>query len=303
MGTRTVRALVLVALSFVPLAARSAEVEARRVAEHRARWIEKPEAERSLLRARFEKLRGMPVEDRQALLARARRVMQLEREIKREASSELIEEIGELPADKREATWRRHVEAEVRRRGRTLREKLPPALLERCEAASPSERRKLLRTFVCRENGDKARLLVRRLGRMLGLEREELERLATLPADELPQTVASLRRRHFEGRVARRGLPPGLSQETWDVLATLSDTEFLEQVEVLDVPRGWLGPRHAWGEGRHGPEDRRHERGHEARERDSSEEGRRRRRDAVHDRQERRRGDEAASSGPARDDG
>jgi len=219
--------LVLAALALATGAV--LEVDARLLAENRARWEEKTDLERSLLRQRFEELSGFEPAQRSALIERSRRLRRLEARLADETPPGLREELERLSPPERRMRWRLHVRDQVRERGRELVRKLPSWLVQRVREAVPAERSFLIETFLHDLRAREGRRAAKSLARALELPAEEVERFDEMPQPEVLRRLLPLRRAQIERALEVRGVPVGLREE----LAPLDDATFLERARTL----------------------------------------------------------------------
>jgi len=245
---RRLQILVLTFLAALPAGSVSfaqrdgAQRDPARLQEMRERWSQKSEAEREVLRRRYEELRRLPDEDRAKLQDRLRRFEAHEAEARRSMSAEDRRRLEQLPREERERMWRDRAFERSRERGRSLREGLPYAVRERLESASPGERRRMIDEWKRRDRDRWSREGLRTLGRGLELAPEEVRRLEELPLEERIERMRGLKRRQLERRVRAEGLPEGLTRERWEQLQQLPDERFLEAV------RPHLRDRHRRGD-------------------------------------------------------
>jgi len=220
--------LACILLACASLSARAAGQE-NTTSEARERWAGKSEAERHLLRRRFEEWKHLTEEERQSVRERARRLEERKRELDETATEEDRKALEALSPEERDRRLLLQALDEGRARGRSLREHLPPELVERLERADPRDRRRILDEFRRRMREEDSAATLRGLAIRLNLSREEARRLERLPLEERLKKIAELKRRFLEERIRREGLPPGMSVEAYRRLRELSPGEFLQR--------------------------------------------------------------------------
>jgi len=202
------------------------ESDSDRRAHARERWEALTPSEQAIYFERFERLRGLPPEERQALLDRAADLERRKRELFEELSAESKRRLAALSDERRELILREYFDECERVRGLRLREQLPPEFLERLESVPPGERRVLMREF---HRELKERAGVRMLGTMrreMALSPERLSELSKLPENDRRRAMLELKRESIRERIELKGLPPGVSAEEWKELDALPFDEF-----------------------------------------------------------------------------
>ena len=244
-------ALVLASVFVGELQAQQSENDRR--AHARERWESMSEREQSVFRERFDRLRGMSPEEREAMIERAAEIEKRKREQFEELSPESKRRLAALSEESRREILREYFDGRERIRGMRMREHMPPEFLERIESLSPEERRVAMREFhhEMRESAGK---------RMLGDMRRELEQdpermreLSKLPENERRRAMLEMKRELIRAEVKSRGLPRGVTDEDWKELDALSFEEFFarwghrREGRVRGAGRDGLPPR---GQGR-----------------------------------------------------
>jgi len=184
-----------------PVAAQGSEAEAVPDPEAvpdlealRARWWNKSEEERRVLRERFELLRRLPDPRRRELLERARAWTRVEEELRREAPEAVRREIDGLGPEASRERWRELAHRRGQEMGRHRLDRLPPGLRWRLEHTPPAERRFVLERFL-RERDLRSRRALIAMGRRAGLPPERIRELAALPPERRLDAILELRRR------------------------------------------------------------------------------------------------------------
>jgi len=191
------------------VAASTPTAQRRDIDQQRQRWEQKTDAEREVLKQRFRELQELSPEDRRRLMERARRIEGIQKSLRATAPEALKKEIDALDPDRRERRWREHTFQRSRELGRHLRESMPAEFRRKLEAAPPEERQQLFEHFM-RNSEELSRRAIHGMGRGLGLSRDEIRRLESLPLEERFRAVMKLRRQMLVKRIERYGLPPGL---------------------------------------------------------------------------------------------
>ena len=198
---------------------KSTDEAGQRPAESTAeqRWKNKSEDERRVLLERYEQLRRLSPEDREALHQRARELADQRRDLESELDPGTRRNLDDLPPHERARILREHQVAERRRAGEELRESLDQGPREMVEdlvdhrGGPPRpfhEKRDELRGVL----SDK---VVKRFGELGQLSPEEQQRLLKLPEPErIHETLVIKRNRILEG-VTKTGLPEGVTDQQW----------------------------------------------------------------------------------------
>lgn len=182
------------------------------------RWKSKTEEERRILLDRFEQLRKLSPEDREALRKRAGELEDQRRSLESELDPGVRRNLDDLPPHERSRILREHQIAERRRAGEELREDLdegPRELLEdlvgrRGGPPRPFDKKRdeLRGAF-----SDKA---VKRFGELGDLTPDEQQRLLKLPEPERIREALLIKRTRIQEATAKVGLPEGVSEEQWE---------------------------------------------------------------------------------------
>jgi hypothetical protein len=197
----------------------------------RARWERLSPEEQARLQKNYERYRALSEEERRNLAERAR-VLRDERErVHDELPPQARERLQKLDPDKRREVMRELVEGEVRERGARIREKMPEAWIQRLEQARPEDRARFLAEFQRRARERVTLAAIDKIGRKLGLPREETERLKTLPGDQRLAQVLELKKRLSERDAQEFGLPEGMTQAQWDEWQSLPPAQFFERMQ------------------------------------------------------------------------
>jgi hypothetical protein len=197
----------------------------------RARWERLSPEEQAKLQKNYERYRALSEEERRNLAERAR-VLRDERErLHDELPPRARERLQQLDPDTRREVMRDLVEGEVRERGARIREKMPEAWIQRLEQARPEDRARFLAEFQRRARERVTLAAIDKIGRKLGLPREETERLKALPGDQRLAEVLELKKRLSERDAREFGLPEGMTQAQWDELQSLPPGQFFERMQ------------------------------------------------------------------------
>ncbi len=228
----------------------------------RARWEALSEDERRELQRRFEQFRQLDEPRRRELRERARRLDEIDRDLRRNLPPELERELDGLPPPERRQRVREWVHERLEERGRRIRGKLPRDTVERLERAPPG-RRGALAEGLRREWRDRhAERVLDELVREGHLDPARAEELRALPPEQRLDGLLELRRERVVADVARRGLPPGVTEDEWARWSELPTRQFFERFHrAAGPPPGRPGspdghrpgpPRAKWGPDRRG---------------------------------------------------
>ena len=202
------------------------ESDSDRRAHARERWDAMTPTEQAIYRERFERLRGLPPEERRALVERAADLERRKRELFGELPQESKRRLDALPQERRELILREYFDACERVRGLRLREQLPPEFLERLESVPPEERRVLMREFHLEMKERAGERMLGTMRREMALSPEKLSELSKLPENDRRRAMLELKRESIRERIQLHGLPPGVSTEEWKELDALPFDEF-----------------------------------------------------------------------------
>ncbi len=224
-GFRTFSAFLLLAGFFVG-ELQAQEPTGERRAHARERWESMSEQEQALFRERFDRLRKMPPNEREAMVERAAELERRKREQFEELSPELKRRLATLSDERREEILREFFSERERIRGMRMREHMPPEFLERIESLPPEERRVAMREFRHEMRESAGERMLGHIRRELEYDPEQMRELSELPDSERRRTMLELKREQIRGHVKTRGLPRGVSEEDWKELDALSFEEF-----------------------------------------------------------------------------
>ncbi|MBI1380237.1 MAG: hypothetical protein GC161_04025 [Planctomycetaceae bacterium] len=204
-----------------------------RRAELLERWRAKPEAERALLRERFQKLRDLNQEARQSFVRRAELLLEERERLAERPPRPWKQPLEGLdPAQRREAL-RQWQEGGARWRSAELRPRLPEDLGRALRGLPPERRPHHLETWH-RERGPKLlELGLAELDRKLNLGEAKLEELRKLAPEARRAALLDLRRRALRVDVATKGPPLGLDHTRWAELEALPDEEFFRTLRSI----------------------------------------------------------------------
>ena len=200
------------------------------------RWKAKTPEEQALLRERFEALRALTPEQREALHVRARGLEAERRELQRDLSPELQQRLGGLPPWERDRILREQQLTDSKRRGSSLRRTLAPEHREFVEGLvgggrppHPDDVRHRLRGHF----GDEVIEHMRTEGQLDAAQLDELERLE---GPERMQRFLAIERERLVLRVAEQGLPEGITDKQWTKLQTEPEDErFMKRAGKLGL--------------------------------------------------------------------
>ena len=201
----------------------------------RAKWSRKSEAERELLKERFEELRSMDPDLRAQLRERARGIRAAQKELLADAPDGLRQELNALEADERERRERRYLRERKREWGRHVRKVLPDRFVQELREAPPRERLRMFDRFRQEQRRRKSLKAIMALAEEMDLGPEEVRRLREVPVEERMGSLRRLRRRHLE-REARGGRLPGITPAEWSRLESLSDEAFFGRMRGRKLP-------------------------------------------------------------------
>ncbi len=209
----------------------------------RERWEALPADKRARLKQRFERLKEMESEERASLAERASMLRKVEQRVLRALSDSDRARLMAQKPERRAQLLSELVESELRSRGQRIEAKLPEAVRERLEQASPKERRAKLEQFK-RETRERTSVAaVQQIAEALGFGEKEIARLQRLPVAERMDKVLELQARLSKEQVEAMGLPRGLSAERWKELDALSPREYFAQIMALRADGILAGPR------------------------------------------------------------
>lgn len=229
------RPLARAALVALCAAAGALRATAQDLAASRARWEQKSEEERAVLRARFAELQKLAPDERRALEDLAQKLKQHEAAVEESLPEDVRAQLADLPPEERSGVFREHVQGVLRHRGEDVRARLPEELLKSIEAEKPLHRPLRLEGILKHERPLGARE-VRRLGESLGAPEEELRGLEDLGQAELEDRALSFHRAALDRAVQRLGPPPGLDAAGYAQLRRASHAEFFRRWRALDPP-------------------------------------------------------------------
>lgn len=198
----------------------------------RGRWEHLTPEERRAFVERYREFRELDPAEQRALVERARRVRESVQRLTNELGPDVRDKLREMdPARRREAV-REIVTDEARGKGLELRARLPDDWANRLEKATPEERPRILEEFRRRHLNRLANYAVERLGRQLGLSREEIDARIKLPFEQRAALVLEMRKLAQEHDASENGLPPGMSAQDWQELQQLPAERFYERLEA-----------------------------------------------------------------------
>lgn len=208
----------------------------------RERWEALPADKRARLQQRFERLKGMELEERESLSERASMLRKVEQRVLSGLSEPDRARLMAQKPERRAQLLRELVESELRSRGQRIEAKLPEQVRERLEQASPKERRAKLEQFKRETRERTSGAAVQQIAEALGFGSEEIARLQRLPVEERMDKVLELQARLSKEQVAAMGLPKGLSAERWKELDALTPREYFSQIMALRADGVLAGP-------------------------------------------------------------
>lgn len=219
----------------------------------RGRWEKLTPEERRALLERYRTFRDLGPQEQHALVERARRVRESVQRLTNELGPDVREKLRDMdPARRREAV-RELVTDEARGKGLELRARLPDAWAERLEQATPEERPAILEEFRRRHLNRLANFAIERLGKELGLPREEIDARIKLPFEKRAAIVLEMRKDVQAHDANENGLPPGISAQDWQELQRLPAERFYERMQNYRTQRiADQAAREARGEPRDG---------------------------------------------------
>lgn len=240
---RAVRELLVVCTALLVCAAavahRNAEA-ARATEELRARWAAMPEATKERMRSRYAELEQLSAPEQQTLRRRASRMDELARRVYGTLEEDERERLDGLGADKRRELLREMAVAEAQSMGERILEMLPPEDRARLESASAEDRELFFLEFDKRQR--------RRMDEAIEehgpdfLHPTDLERLRRLGPDERRGKFLEIVQRRTVRWIETTGLPEGLSERRWQVLAAMQPAEFWHAWERARDRHGFEGP-------------------------------------------------------------
>jgi hypothetical protein len=181
------------------------------------RWKSKSADERRILLDRFEQLRRLSPEDREALRKRAGELADQRRELESGLEPGVRRNLDDLPPHERSRILREHQVAERRRAGEALRESLDEGPREMVEDLV-GQRGGPPRPF--HEKRDELRgalsdKVVKHFGELGHLTPEEQQHLLKLPEPERIHEALLIKRTRIKEAVVKLGLPEGVSDKQW----------------------------------------------------------------------------------------
>lgn len=201
-------------------------------ASRRARWNKLSKAEQAELLARHKRLESLSPKERAELESRAKRVHREMAEIEASLNEEELVELDKLGSKERRDALRKMVAERAAVAAEMVRTRMTPKERTRIEAAKPEERAEMLRVLRERElERLSSRLLD--LGGELGMSKATLEELRAQPHEKQRAAIISRARNRLERAAAKKGLPPGLSEERWKRIQSQDDMGFLRGVERI----------------------------------------------------------------------
>ena len=191
------------------------------------RWNSKTDEERQVLLERFEQLRKLSPEDREALKRDAHELAVQRRTLEESLAPERRRDLEKLPPHERQRILREHQIAEHRRVGEELRAELgerPRELVEEMVRRHQGPPRPFheMRDEMRIEFGDK---VVKRFGELGTLTPEEEQRMLALEGPERLEEALRIKRKRIEEAVLVEGLPEGVTQQQWDKMLTTDSVE------------------------------------------------------------------------------
>lgn len=207
------------------------------------RWQKLTDAERRELRARFDAFQKLEPDAKRELVERAARLRKTSDDVQRELPARVRERLDELEPGRRREALREIVGGEARERGREMREKLPDAWVKQLEEARPEERFAILAQFKQKRIARLCDIALDRLGPVLGLSDEELQKTRALPVEQRANAVLDLRKRAHELAATENGLPTGMTAADWRQLQTLEPERFFAR--LADIRSRLLADRAA----------------------------------------------------------
>jgi hypothetical protein len=197
----------------------------------KARWERFTPEQKARAKERYERFLALSAGEREQLLESARRLHERTEAVQKELEDRGGERFKDLDPEKRRALVREMVAEESRTVGARIRGRLPDGVVARLEKARPEDRARYFRNFRIQQRDRVARYAIGSLGKELGLERAEIDRMQALPGPERCAAVLDLRKRLSEKDVRVSGLPPGLTQEEWDRWLELPPEDFFEAIQ------------------------------------------------------------------------
>ena len=234
-----------VPLAALLLALGAGLASAQDLAQGRARWEQKSEAEREVLRQRFAQLSELAPEERRALEQRAEKLKRREQAVQESLPEEERARLADLSTEERDGVLQEHLRGVLRREGEDARARMPAKLVETLEAEKPLKRPLRLDQILKPERPLGLRE-VRRIGEALGAPPEELRGLEALDGAGLEDRVLRWQRAAIDRAVEQLGPPPGLDRQGYEALRGASHQEFFRRWRALDPPEAYgAGPGHA----------------------------------------------------------
>jgi hypothetical protein len=181
------------------------------------RWERMTDDERKVLSERFEALRKLSPEDREALTRRAAELAKQRLDYEARLDPKLRKELGGLPQEERSRILRDHQITQRRRAGEEIRASLeegPRHLVEEMfeRGEGPPRPFHSMRDRLRDELGDK---VVKHYGEMGHLTPDEERQLMALSGEELLIQALQIKRKRIEELVLEVGLPEWINQEKW----------------------------------------------------------------------------------------
>jgi len=208
------------------------------------RWNRLTPEVQERMRARFDRYKALPDEERQALATRTRRIQARAQLFYELFSTEERARLDRLtPEKKREILIALATEEEEEQAVR-LRDTLPPELAEKVSEPRPEHRRAILDELRRRQE-EQLGPAIERFGLELGMPPEDIAALTTLPLEERKQKFLELAKALSTEQIAGRELPPGLSAFRWERMKTFEPEEFFAVIMRLRAvhPEVGLLPR------------------------------------------------------------
>lgn len=190
------------------------------------RWQQMSEEERGEMKRRLRVFQGMSREEKLELESRLQSLRQSAQRAQQDMPVELRSRFDHLQPREREVIERELIEQELVQRGRDVLDRLPARLRERLAELSGPERVRAIRELKREFRGRKLDRALETLGNDLQLDREEMDRIRTLPAEARGQKFLELHQQRLL-KQAEAGSPPGsIRREEWPEWRTLSPEEF-----------------------------------------------------------------------------
>ncbi len=227
-----------VPLAALLLALGAGVASAQDLAQGRARWEQKSESEREVLRQRFAQLSELAPEERRALEQRAEKLKRREQAVQESLPEEERARLADLSSEERNGVLQEHLRGVLRREGEDARARMPAKLVETLEAEKPLKR-PLRLDRILKPDRPLGLREVHRIGEALGAPPEELHGLEALDAAGLEDRVLRWQRAAIDRAVERLGPPPGLDREGYEALRGTSHQEFFRRWRALDPPEAY----------------------------------------------------------------